>query len=181
MDSDWSPDYKSWMREQFPQLNLSLDNELSIGALTRFAEQIVPISNAIAHDQSSDLRERLTYTSMMHSAFYHHTKRAAGIGISIPESVENALSVIERLMIELSEVDRRRAPVFIGILFILQSGDSRSEWDIRAVPAERIRNSVHSHQPRRYVAIQAWSNGASRRVSFNAKSQFVINVPSAVA
>ncbi len=103
MDTDWPPNYKTWMREDFPRLNLSLDNELSADALASFAEASLPIAYAIARDTSFDERERFTYISMMHSAAYHHQKRAAEAGIAISDGFAQAYAQIQQTVIALAD------------------------------------------------------------------------------
>lgn len=115
MESAWQFDYKISMREHFPQLNLSLDNQRSAVTMERFAEEIMPIANAIVSDAVDNSRERFTYVSMLHSAMYHHKKRAEEEGISIPDRFTAALSNIERSMTELADsigVEHRFLSVF---------------------------------------------------------------------
>jgi hypothetical protein len=114
--SDMNPaDYKLWMRERFPQLNQSLDNELSASNLTRFANETQSVISSITTDRATDSRERFTYISMIHSAVYHHKKRAPDAGISLSDGFEQALDSIENMMIELADeigVEHRFLSVF---------------------------------------------------------------------
>ncbi len=100
MDPAWPLDYKTWIRERFPQLNLSLDNERSASTIEQFSGEIAPVVNAIASDSAGNLRERFAYVSMIHSATYHHRKLAIEEGIPMPDLFERALAKIEILMIE---------------------------------------------------------------------------------
>ncbi len=102
MESDWSPDYRTWMRERFPRLNQSLDDALTVEALTRYAEEVLPVAKAISAGKES-IRERFTYISMMHSAAYHHKKRGLEAGLSIPLAFEDLLEWIERSMIAMAQ------------------------------------------------------------------------------
>ena len=115
MDSDWSNDYRSWMRERFPVLNESLDVAISEQALSLFAEEILKIARTIASDQMGDVRERYTYITMIHSAAYHHQKHAMEFSISVPAQFNSMLDAIERDMIQMANeigVEHRFLSVF---------------------------------------------------------------------
>ncbi|HET6401555.1 MAG TPA: monodechloroaminopyrrolnitrin synthase PrnB family protein [Candidatus Kapabacteria bacterium] len=110
-----SADYRLWMREQFPEHNQGLDEELSAKGLARFADEIQPVTDAIAIGIPTDSRERFTYISMIHSAMYHHRKRTLESEIPIPDVFETLLAGVEKAMIELANalgVEHRFLSVF---------------------------------------------------------------------
>jgi hypothetical protein len=106
--------YKHWIRDRFPQLNQSIDDG-NVSELTTLAEESLQACSAITQDAHTDQREQFTYISMMHSALYHHEKRFAQSGLSLPNSFHSSLTYVEHAMIDLAgsiEVEHRFLSVF---------------------------------------------------------------------
>ncbi len=109
-----SENYKRWIRDRFPQLNQSIDDG-NVSELTTLSEESIPTCSAITQDTITDRRERFTYISMMHAALYHHKKRFAQSGLSLPINFHWSLKYVEDAMIELARnigVEHRFLSVF---------------------------------------------------------------------
>jgi hypothetical protein len=109
-----SPNYRQWMREQFPMLNRSIDDGRSEDLHT-LSDESIAATQSIVHGLDMDNRERFTYISMIHAALYHHKKRATELGIELPGNFGSTMNVVERSMIELASsigVEHRFLSVF---------------------------------------------------------------------
>ena len=118
METDWQGDYRTWMRERFPQLNLGLDELCAPASLEQFCEEVQSTLRAIVADTEQDLRERFTYISMIHSALYHHQKHASASGSALPDAFRSALQIVEEELIAFAAkigVEHR----FLSVFYLL--------------------------------------------------------------
>jgi hypothetical protein len=105
--------YQHWMRNRFPSLNESIDNDLS-GNISAFLREVSEVCEALMQDHATADRERFTYLSMIHAALYHHKKRAVS-SESLPATFSSVLSSVELQMIDLAStigVEHRFLSVF---------------------------------------------------------------------
>ncbi len=105
--------YQQWMRNRFPALNESIDNDLS-GNIAVLVQEVSEVCDALNEDTATPDRERFTYISMIHAALYHHKKRAASIE-HLPKTFSSVLSTVELQMIDLAStigVEHRFLSVF---------------------------------------------------------------------
>jgi hypothetical protein len=105
--------YQQWMRDRFPALNKSIDDDRS-DILDTLLQEISEVHESLVKDSATSDRERFTYVSMIHAALYHHKKRAALIE-SLPNNFNSILNRVELLMIDLANkigVEHRFLSVF---------------------------------------------------------------------
>ncbi|HEY3875414.1 MAG TPA: monodechloroaminopyrrolnitrin synthase PrnB family protein [Candidatus Kapabacteria bacterium] len=102
MPATSSPDISHWMRDQFPQLNTSIDSGNQSDLDVLLFESLAAFDRE-ASSTSLDEREWFTYLSMIHAALFHHKKRAWETHSKLPSAFSAVLERTERAMTLLAE------------------------------------------------------------------------------
>jgi len=81
--------------------NQSIDDD-RFENLSTLSHESIEASDAIVHDERADRRECFTYISMIHTALFHHKKRATELGILLPDNFATTLQKVESDMLRLA-------------------------------------------------------------------------------